>query len=142
MWTDTGDGNPPSILFDSASPRPAAGEGGAPTCFSDLNLDQVVAAVTAGREEYGLEPFFFAPLRDVASVTYRQDVFRDLDGTLLFDRVCAFAQRMRSMRDDLAQADKLRNRYQKERWFLDAVDTYCAAVTRLVDDLAEAPFQS
>ena len=131
-----------SILFQGAAPPGAAGPTGPPASFGDLTLDQVVAAVTAGREAYDLEGFFFVPLPDVDSVVYRQEVFRDLDGTPLFDRVRAFGRRMQSMREDLAQADKLRYRYQKERWFLDAVDTYCAAVTRLAEDLTEADLRS
>jgi DNA mismatch repair protein MutS len=43
---------------------------------------------------------------------------------------------MREMRKHLVQADKLRARYQKERWFLDATGIYCQAVTALADALA------
>ena len=56
-----------SILFRSWS-----GDGGEPLAepsfFGDLNLDQVCAALTTGREEYNLAPFFYQALRDVESV--------------------------------------------------------------------------
>ena len=64
-----------SILFDRPSD---AGERGDPSMFADLNLDQVFAAVVAGRDEYDLMPFFRAPLRDVRAVEYRHEVQRDL----------------------------------------------------------------
>jgi DNA mismatch repair ATPase MutS len=50
-----------------------------PSFFADLNLDQVVAAVTAGREEYQLRPFFYVPLHDDEAVRYRHDILRDLE---------------------------------------------------------------
>ena len=51
-----------SILFDLPLDR---GERDDPSMLSDLNLDQVFAAVVAGRDEHDLMPFFRAPLRDV-----------------------------------------------------------------------------
>jgi hypothetical protein len=67
----------PVISVLSARPGPA-GDQPEPSFFHDLNLDQVCAGVTAGREQYDLAPFFRAALRDVAAAEYRHAVFRDL----------------------------------------------------------------
>ena len=63
-----------SILFDQ--PVRAAGVDGLrePDFFADLNLDQVLESMTAGREQYALKPFFYAPLHDAAAVRYRHEV--------------------------------------------------------------------
>ena len=82
--------------------------------FSDLNLDQVFAAVAAGRDEYDLIPFFGAPLRDVRAVEYRHQVQRDLEDMALSRAVADFALRMREMRESTPCPAKLRTRYQKE----------------------------
>ena len=102
---------------------------------SDLNFDQIVESVTAGRDEYNLKPFFYTPLRDVETVKYRYDVFRDLEDKSLAGFFQSFAQEMRRMRADLVQADKLHYKRQKQSWFLDAVQIYCEAASHLSHSL-------
>jgi len=114
----------------------------APPFFVDLNLDQVIDAVTAGRQEYNLKPFFYTSLKDIDAIKYRHEIFRDFEDKNLFANIKSFAQKMRAMREHLAQADKLYYKYQQERWFLDAVDIYCEAVNRLVHDLSFADLKS
>ena len=114
----------------------------APDFFGDLNLDQVVASVTATRDDYHLQPFFHAPLREVEAIIHRHEAYRDLEGKPLSDCISAFAQTMRSMRDCLVQAGKLRHRYQKESWFLHAVGIYAGAVIDLQRGLTSADVRS
>jgi DNA mismatch repair protein MutS len=132
-----------SILFPSAPPLAAEQKQVAPPGFvRDLNLDQVIDAITTGKEEYNLQPVFYAPLQDIDIVTFRQQVMQDLDGTPLFDNVRAFAEKMRTMRQQMAQGSSLRNQLQKERLFLNAVCSYCDAVLNLNRDLAATPLNS
>ncbi len=114
-----------------------------PPAFSvDLNLDRIIDAITAGKQEYNLKPFFCTCLHDVEAIKYRHEVFRDLETAILFDQIKSFAHRMRAMRDHLAQAEKLYYKYQKERWFVEAVEIYCDAVNCLVQDLSRADLKS
>jgi DNA mismatch repair ATPase MutS len=113
-----------------------------PACFGDLHLDQVLASMIAGREDYDLKPFFYTPLHEAATVRYRHEVARDLEKPEVLKPVRAFAEQMRRMREHLTQARKLRYKQQKQRWFLDAVDSYCDAVAALANDLAQAPLDS
>jgi DNA mismatch repair ATPase MutS len=125
-----------SVLYQPGEGRAAQVPQDAPAYFRDLNLDQIVATITTGREEYDLRPFFHAPLRTVEAIRYRQEVMRDVqnDGT----RACItnFAAAMRQMRERLAQAGKLHYQQQKDRWYLHAVETYCHAVQELRDALS------
>ncbi|HTZ23503.1 MAG TPA: hypothetical protein VMC83_05875, partial [Streptosporangiaceae bacterium] len=75
-----------------------------PVFFSDLNLDQVFAAVADGRDEYDLTPFFRTPLRDAAAVAYRHEVFRDLERQAVAAAVTGFGRRMRTVREYLTQS--------------------------------------
>jgi hypothetical protein len=113
-----------------------------PNFFADLNLDQIVANITAGKVEYNLKPFFYTPLSDLETISYRHEVMQDLQHDALHEKVTSFAQRMRAVREHLAQADKRYHRFQKKSWFLEAVGIYCNAVNCLGDDLAVADLRS
>lgn len=131
----------PSVLFTEAGDS-AVPDSAQPSFFGDLNLDQVVGALTSGRRDYGLAPFFHTPIRTVATVAHRQEVFRDLEDQDLAAGVAAFGTRMREMRQQLRQADRLRHPYQRESWFLDAIGTYCRAVGDIAEVLDRQGLQS
>jgi DNA mismatch repair protein MutS len=131
-----------SILFEKPEDSVKRETREAPDFFVDLNLDQIVDAITAGKQEYDLKPFFYIPLSDIDAIEYRHEIMRDLEDETLFGKIKSFAQKMRAMREHLAQADKLHYQYQKERWFLDAVEIYCDAVLSLVQDLSLADLKS
>lgn len=113
-----------------------------PAFFADLNLDQVIESITAGREEYDLTPFFYATIDTADTIAYRHEVLHDLQDTSILDRITSFAHEMQSMRKHLEQAYELHYRYPREQWFLDAVAIYCAAVRQLADDLARVDVRS
>jgi MutS domain V len=93
-----------SILFERPADAVARAD---PSVFADLNLDQVFAAVTAGREEYDLTSFFSVPLRDVQAVDYRHQILRDMEDGVLSGALAEFADRMRDMRKHLGQSSRL-----------------------------------
>ena len=131
-----------SILFNRTENSASQETLEAPGFFVDLNLDQVIDAITVGKEEYNLKPFFHTSLHDAGAIHYRQQVMRDLENHVVAESVKSFAQKMRAMREHLAQAEKLYYQYQKKSWFLDAVEIYCDAVASLVRDLSFADLKS
>ncbi len=46
------------------------------------------------------------------------------------------------MRSHLVQVEKLHYKYQRESWFLDAIDIYCDAVNCLAHDLSSVELKS
>jgi DNA mismatch repair ATPase MutS len=131
-----------SILFERIEDSITKETLEAPVFFLDLNLDQIIDAITAGRQEYNLKPFFYTSLNDIEAIKYRHEIMRDLENNVLFEHIKSFAQKMRAIREHLAQADKLHYKYQKQRWFLDAVEIYCDAVNCLVHDLSLVDLKS
>lgn len=114
----------------------------APVFFTDLNLDQIIDAITIGKQEYNLKPFFYTSLSDIDAITYRHEIMQDLENKALYEYVDSFAQKMHTMREHLVQANKFYYKYQEESWFLDAVEIYCDAVSQLMQDLSTADLKS
>lgn len=132
-----------SILFEKSYD----GESGetlrkAPAFFRDLNLDQIVEAIVSGWKEYDLTPFFYTSLTDPDTIRYRQEVMQDLEIKMVVQSVEAFSQRMRTMRSYLGLAKKLDYKYEKKRWFINAIQVYCEAAKQLSKDLRPLEIKS
>jgi len=126
-----------SILFDGPGDARGRETREAPSFFHDLNLDQIIDRITAGRQEYDLKPFFYTHLTDLAAITYRHEIMRDLENEILFQSIKSFSQQMRTMRQHLTAVEQLHYKYHKERWFLNAAEIYCEAVEHLLRGLQQ-----
>ncbi|NCP86937.1 MAG: DNA mismatch repair protein MutS [Anaerolineae bacterium CG_4_9_14_3_um_filter_57_17] len=124
-----------SILFDNDD-LPKETEA-APACFSDLNLDQIVKAVTARKKDYRLAPFFYTPLRSAETIRYRHEVMRDLENESLLAHIETFAEKMVIVGRYLGLVEKLEFHHHKQGWFLDAALVYCEAIGSLAENLAQ-----
>jgi DNA mismatch repair protein MutS len=107
-----------------------------PALFADLNLDQVINAITSRREEYNLKTFFYTPLREAETIRYRQQVMQDMEDDTLLAQIKAFAEQMIIVRRYLKLVEKLDFEYHKKGWFLEAALVYCDAITELARDLS------
>lgn len=133
---------PPSVLFDSEEDRVNATGAAMPACFSDLHLDQIVDAITATWTAYNLKPFFYYSLNRTDTISYRHEVFRDLESRLLLADVKSFATCMRDVRAYATLANKLTYRLHKEAWLLHAISAYCDAIQQFTTKLSNAPIRS
>ncbi len=130
-----------SILDPPGGTEPV-GHTAQPDHFVDLGLDHVVAAITAGREDYDLQSLFWSPLGRVSHVRYRQEVFADLADERVLGAVRSFSAAVVTMRRQLDQARSQPEHHHSRAWFLCAAESYCGAVRALTDALASAPIVS
>lgn len=131
-----------SILFEERENGRETETVEEPEFFVDLNLDQLVDAITGRRPGYDLKPFFYTPLRDAATIGYRHEVMQDVADDTFRAHIKAFAEKMVTMRRYLAMLEKLHFNYHQKGWFLEAALVYCDAVTELARDLDDAHLQS
>lgn len=131
-----------SILFETSKSEETAYLGEQPDCFKDLNLDQIIEAITFNKGEYNLEPLFYSSLQDISEIEYRHEIMRELENSVVIGAIKIFASEMHLMRASLATREKLHCGYQKEWWFLDAVKRYYGAVTDLAQALCSAGLKS
>jgi DNA mismatch repair protein MutS len=131
-----------SMLFDRPEDSRKEDAIDAPIFFVDLNLNQITDVITAGRDEYNLKPFFYLRLTNIDEIKYRHEIMQEMEKAALFEHIKSFAQKMRAMRDHLAQANKLYYNYQKEACFLDAVEIYCNAILGLSNELSTSDLKA
>ena len=124
-----------SILFPPRLEELRSERAVEPSCFVDLNLDQVIDAVVINRNEEVLRPLFYSPYRNEEIVRYRQAVFADLDRPDLFKIFPVFCEAMRMVRANLDYAEKLSYQCHRHMVILRAARLYCAAVASLLHDL-------
>jgi DNA mismatch repair ATPase MutS len=129
-----------SILFDKDNIQKEAAK--QPEFFTDLNLDQVIDAITARKKDYNLKPFFYNHLRDAETIYYRHEVMRDLEDRKLMTYINAFAEKMVIVRRYLGMVEKLDFHYHKEGWYLEAVLLYCEAVVNFAQGLEKTNMKS
>jgi hypothetical protein len=139
-WTPTSSFH--SILFQRSETDTADVRLEPPEYFADLHLDDIVGSITAGREAYDLAPLFYAPLRDVAAITYRQQVFRDLEDDAVLETIRSFGRQMQIVNSRLVHATKTTYVVDQERWLLRAAEGFYGAVERLNEGLSQAPLRS
>ncbi len=113
-----------------------------PGCFGDLNLDQIVAAAVAGRENDDLRRFFHSPYRDEKIVGYRQEVFQDLENPDVFALIPRFCDGMRKVGLDLRYAEKIYFKCHRQMVVFGAMRHYCDTVGDFVRGLGEADLRS
>ncbi|MDN5789763.1 MAG: hypothetical protein L0H25_02680 [Micrococcales bacterium] len=130
----------PSILF--RDPGAVVLETTLPDYASDLLLDQVIAHIIKGADEYDLLPYFATRLSDVRDVTYRQEVFTDLEDQELTKALVDYGEAMHLTRTRLAQSGKRYFERFRQAWVLAAGEAYVTAVDGLLAALGAARLHS
>lgn len=113
-----------------------------PAFFRDLNLDQVIPAIIAKRDEAALRPFFYSSYRNEAIVCYRQFVFRDLERSDVLSSVSDFCADMAKVRLDIKYSNEIRYICHRQMVVIRAIDLYCKTIARFALSLTTLDLKS
>lgn len=131
-----------SILFPSEEKEEENFRETPSDCLQDLNLDQVFQNILKKENKYHLDKYFYTPVKDIDTVYYRQNIFRDLEKQELYDIFQLFSQniyevnlQMRSVYQDLNAMDRMQHSYLAKGKFLSCAETYCENLESLLEKL-------
>ncbi len=131
-----------SILFIKTGESTNEVSSKAPAFFVDLNLNQIIDTITADRDIYDLQPFFYTPLYSEDAIQYRHEIMQELANETLMASIKSFAEKMVLIRRHLALSEKLIYKNFKEGWFLEAAMLYCETINNLVNGLSMLDLKS
>lgn len=101
-----------------------------------------MGSITSGHDAAALAPLFYEPLRDVAAIVYRHEVFRDLENATLLEAIRRFAGQIQTVQRRLRHSADTTYAFDQERWLLGAAVAFDAAIGELRNALASAPVRS
>lgn len=130
-----------SILFPPGLPEEDL-QTDEPPYFRDLNLDQLVVKMCAGRPHDRLAPLFWTRVNNVDTIRYRQDVMREIEGSDVAPVIGSFVDAFGQVRQQQNLMGQVRYALQVQRCLLDAAAAYCSAVRQLARDLERLPLTS
>ncbi len=113
-----------------------------PDFFLDLNLDQVIDAITAYKQEYNLKPFFYNSFLDLNTISYRQAIFRDLESANTLASIKKFSDKIIVVKRIMNMVNKLYYKHHRTGWMLEAALTYSEAVVELANQLSQLKLNS
>ncbi len=113
-----------------------------PAFFPDVGLDQLIEVLLKERGQYDLREYFYHPLGEVESITYRQEVMRDLEDREVLDALRRFSSTISRVRQYLEGVETIGFKYHQQGCFLEASLEYIKACICLERELATLPLAS
>jgi hypothetical protein len=138
-----------SILFPTQEQHDEPRQTDAPSCFKDLNLDQIFTPILNAKKEFELDSYFHTTVHDPEIIIYRQDVMRELENDELCTLFTEFSKiiynlgkSMVSIKASLTSGNRFENNYLARGRMLDYADRYCLTVSALSEGLSNRTLSS
>lgn len=110
-----------------------------PCYFTDLGIDQIVSKILQGDTKEEAAVLFTELIKDSSLITYRQDIFRDLDHPQIKEIITDFQSSMLEVIRLKDYATQSKHPVQKSKYLLDAMELYQDSLIELTQGLAGYP---
>ena len=95
-----------------------------PAFFKDLNLDQVIEKIILEDTDTMLKETFYELLQTKEEITYRQDIFRDLEKPAIYQSILKFYGSLSQVKQFIDYSEKANHPLQSCKYRLDAMNLY------------------
>ena len=117
--------------------------------FKDLGLDLIFESIIKSNQKVELEKYYYNSLQDIETISYRQEVMRELESIELRSSVTEFSNEvylirhgMDEVRKKLSTGDKQSKDYLIRGHMLDYAERYCLAITNLKEKFSKGEVSS
>ena len=107
----------------------------------DLNLDQVISAITA-KQSPDLVSLFSTPVSNFETIKYRQDIMRELEDDNLMEIIKNFSHDLRWALQLIETSQKSYFKHEQEQTFLESVLVYCSSINSLQESVKNSDLKS
>ncbi len=103
-----------------------------PAFFKDLNLDQIIEKIVLEDTDSILTETFYGLLQNKDEITYRQDIFKDLDKPVIYQSIMEFYSSISQVNQFIDYSEKANHTMQTCKYRLDAMCLYYESILQLV----------
>ncbi len=107
--------------------------------LQDLHLEEIIETIVENDpdDQEFLISVLKCPLESLQEISYRQEVFVDLQVPILLDSIKKFTNSIKKVERSLVTTSKLQYRWYQYRYLLDTSQLYCDTITELTGVLNE-----
>lgn len=106
-----------------------------PCYFDDLNINQIIDKILHGDKSDENLPVFYELIKEKSLVVYRQDIFKDLNNTKIYESILNFKNSMVQAIKFEEAASFANHPIQQSKYLNDAMNSYFDSIHNLITSL-------
>ena len=110
--------------------------------FNDLNLDDVIQEVVRKAKLFDIKDYFYMPLTIKDDILYRQEVFKDLEDSRVFDALNLFSYTMNRKMGELKESKTVKFNAYKNIFLKKKIEDVLEILNQFLDTMKNLNYNS